>query len=292
MQMLMGSATGSNPQPMQSVIQGYLFNPDFANDTCSRRCYQRFQNYSNEFLLDCQSQLDTYKANYPLVYSYSHYQQFRNQVCNVNATGANCYQSFSTMASSGGSSPVTPFNMQCNYVNNPTNNRNVLNNFCRSFSGFGCCAASGMQIIFANQMNTSHLNIWPPCFLNYLREQCPGVDLRDYCSTGSVAGQAIYHGSFVIPSTATNYVNVYNTTSVVHAQGILTGMFAGANPVLAQQPFNLNSGYPFAISITGYAYYNGQSLPLLLHFFFFLLLEMDGLVSLAVSFHSFSLCGE
>jgi hypothetical protein len=65
---------------LQTTIGNYLFN-NFSSNACGRRCYQRYQQYSNDFYLNCMSQVQTYNKSYPFAYLLSNFQQFRNQAC-------------------------------------------------------------------------------------------------------------------------------------------------------------------------------------------------------------------
>eukprot|EP01039_Chlorochromonas_danica_P005869 gene5869-6463_t len=265
---ILASAAKGNTAAFQSIIEGYLYDANFEEDTCGRRCYQNFQTDSNNFLLSCSKELATHNKSYPLVYQLRNYQPFRNQACDVNSKGANCWQSFSSMSSSSDStSSVSPFNMQCNYYNSPTYNTQVLKQFCATFSAMDCCANSGFWLLSGNQMSTniSKFTVLPPCLANYLSSaSCTSTlssssnfSLKTLCAQGSMASQTVFQTWFTLPHTAGYYTNVYDKSSLIQAQGLLTAALVKANSAFASQPYNLQTSYPFQVRIIGYSYSNG-----------------------------------
>lgn len=65
---------------LQEIIGNYLF-VNYTTNACDRRCYQRYQNYSNDFYLNCQLEVQKYNKSYPFPALLANYQQFRNQGC-------------------------------------------------------------------------------------------------------------------------------------------------------------------------------------------------------------------
>eukprot|EP00981_Chlorochromonas_danica_P011741 scaffold4247_cov174-Ochromonas_danica.AAC.2 len=63
---ILASAAKGNTAAFQSIIEGYLYDANFEEDTCGRRCYQNFQTDSNNFLLSCSKELATHNKSYPL----------------------------------------------------------------------------------------------------------------------------------------------------------------------------------------------------------------------------------
>eukprot|EP00981_Chlorochromonas_danica_P000196 scaffold50_cov162-Ochromonas_danica.AAC.14 len=160
------------------------------------------------------------------------------------------------MSKSSGSGGVSPFNMNCNYYNAPTYNKQVLAGMCATFKKMGCCAASGVQIVIGNQMNSSALVVLPPCLHNFLAAQCPAISMSKPCTTGAITTQSVIRGYIILPRSAGRFINVYDKANLVTAQGVISTVLTTFNAALKKQPYNINPTYPFQVSIVGYSYSN------------------------------------
>jgi hypothetical protein len=277
---LAGGLTGKS-NALQTTIGDYLFK-NYSTNACERRCYQRYQNFSNEFYLSCQKQVQQYNKSYPFPALLTNYQQFRNQGCGYNpATNDSCYVQISTTFAKIQYANATIFhgdlnapnimtNYQCNYfgmtntVYNQTlanKNLKVLQQACGALMSMGCCAGSGIALIQGNQIEApkGKFNIVPPCLLNYIKDSCKPVHLNRFCTPGTIATQTSMQGYFVVTKTSANlmkFPNVYVVNSLLNTQGILATIFNGLG--FSGAPYYMGKNSLFQIYIMGYAYYKGK----------------------------------
>jgi hypothetical protein len=170
-------------------------------------------------------------------------------------------------------------NYYCNYygVNSSVHdysiinkNENVFKQSCYALSSLGCCGGSGIALVQTNQISAAQgkVNVFPPCFLNFMRTNCSTLSLTNQCTKGSVANQTTLQGFFTISKNPTNnqtkalFPNVYNQKAVIQVQGQLTNALAAIG--LSVEPYNFFTKYPFQVYLTGYVYYNGPYFLLLL----------------------------
>lgn len=200
----------------------------------------------------------------------------------VNANNKSCYAQISTTfakiqyvnKTTGGSLhlPDIAHDYTCNYFGlNATSynqtvakeNLKVLQTTCGILASFGCCAGSGISMVQLNQiqaLKTKKPVDFPPCFLNYQRLSCPPVHLNQMCTKGSMANQATIQAYFSLPKANAQFPNVYNQTSILTFQGIVsTGLSTFG---YGKQPYNFNAKSPFQVYIIGYTYYNSTGYQL------------------------------
>mmetsp|Transcript_7954 Transcript_7954/g.13202 ORF Transcript_7954/g.13202 Transcript_7954/m.13202 type:complete len:507 (-) Transcript_7954:231-1751(-) len=252
---------------LQQLIGPYLNTSDFDTTTCGRRCYQNYQYASHDFYYSCRQELNATKA--PIATALLNYQEFRNQACSLDpATGANCYASITSLTD--GSVPVDIFDFTCNYLGVPAQNNFVMGQVCSKLAPFGCCAATGISMLFQNQIGglaaagsggSVDPKFFPPCLLQYLKDSCPQVALTEFCTNGSIATTSTVLGSVVIPRVDSQapgvyeFPNVYNKTSVLTLMGIISQVLVTYG--FGGSPYNFVKDTPFQVQITDYIYYNG-----------------------------------
>lgn len=158
-------------------------------------------------------------------------------------------------------------NYYCNYnTTNSAANVAILQKGCQALTSLGCCAGSGIALVQLNQIQATKgkINIFPPCFLNYMKDSCPTVRLNDFCVPGTIATQTSLQVYFTVQKTATNtkyFPCVYQKMSLIQTQGILTTILGALG--FSKGPYYLNKNYPFNIYIVGYDYYSGEFFVLL-----------------------------
>ncbi len=164
--------------------------------------------------------------------------------------------------------PVDIFNEECNFFGAPTDVYNGFNDLalqyaCGTFASFGCCGATGIALASENQLNVTKLTIFPPCLLNYLQFHCPGFNLNNMCSNGSIADQAVVQVSMTLNKTTQGilYINVYDTDAVLQGMGIIS-LLLQQGCHLGGEPYNFRVNYPFQVQLIGYIFYDGKLLCL------------------------------
>lgn len=188
----------------------------------------------------------------------------------------NCYETVTILAKSAQQDPTAPniLDFTCAYTTNSTINYGIQSGTCAELSKYGCCATTGITIVHQNQlavlqsaMNTStppDFTVFPPCLMRFLHSSaCPGVQLMNYCSNGSIATTSAMTGSIFIANNdppegeAPPFPDVYNKSSTIQLQAVLTNALVNANPAFQGPPYYLNPQYPFQIQIIDYVYYDG-----------------------------------
>jgi hypothetical protein len=172
-------------------------------------------------------------------------------------------------------SPNIMGNYYCNYygVNSTVHdysiiakNENVFKQSCYALSSLGCCGGSGIALVQNNQIAAAQgqINVFPPCFLNYMRTNCSTLSLTNQCTKGSIANQTTLQGFFTVTKNPANnqtkalFPNVYTQKGVVQVQGQLTNVMSSLG--LSVEPYHFSTSYPFQVYLTGYIYYNGEFL--------------------------------
>lgn len=255
----------SNPNPVSSLTT-FLYD-DFGNKTCGRNCWQNFQRASLSLYGDktCLAELNTYNTTYKFMSGMATFQPFRNQACSNVGGKINCFASITSLMNGGAASPdlnvLTP---TCEYfpqgdVYDPeieALNSLVKSTLCQKFSQFQCCAATSLDLIYGNQVNSTDLKIFPPCLLSYFENQCPTLSLTNYCVNGSMASQTFTRLKFSIVKAEAGqlFPAVYNTNSLLYFNAALSTLFTKFN--FGVQPYNFNPNYPFQVKIYDFMYYN------------------------------------
>lgn len=180
------------------------------------------------------------------------------------------------------SSSIDVFDYYCNYYGlNATHynatiakqNRLTFVKMCSLFSTLGCCTATSISMIQQNQIKAIASlatgasftpTIFPPCLLHYLNSHCSGVDLSYYCNNGSIANTTSLIGSIYIPYTSMSskpaptysFPNMYNESSVLVLQGVITAFLVAKG--LSVAPYYMSASTPFQVQIIDYTYYNSK----------------------------------
>jgi hypothetical protein len=168
----------------------------------------------------------------------------------------------------GASQPPDLFHdYYCNYYNESLTTPNatlaqlnyeVFVKSCYLLSSIGCCTGTLFQMYQQNQvglLTSKTFDILPPCWLNYLQFYCPTTSLSTMCYKGSFATQTTIVANFTITKTVDLlFPNMYNQSSILLTQGILTGVLGKLG--LAGAPYNFVLTNPFQVMIVGYTYYS------------------------------------
>lgn len=185
-----------NPETgLSDLLKPYLNASTFGTNVCGRRCYQLYQNASNDFYSSCGSELSSNKSvasNYPIASAISIYQGFRNQACTyrddiqpgMTATPANCYQEFSILASGKVPTMSTTTSAPTVYSNtieptfmptaNPTKPTGPLPN---SFLDFNCTYSPYPDTPVANQKAYNAHVSQEYCYLFSAQGCCTGNNI-------------------------------------------------------------------------------------------------------------------
>lgn len=219
---------------------------------------------SNVFLFDDVDVLISFPFFLSLAYN------SKNQSCyvTISQTFAKIQYANKTIFHGGANAPDIMNNYFCNYnTTNPAANVAVLQKGCQVLSSLGCCAGSGIALVQMNQIEAmkGKINMFPPCFLNYMKDSCPTVHLNQFCVPGAIATQTSLQAYFTVQKTTTNvqyFPSVYVQKSLLQTQAILTTILGALG--FSKGPYYLNKNYPFNIYIVGYDYYAGKSISVFL----------------------------
>ena len=155
--------------PLQTKISHYLNATFYDSNTCGRRCFQLFQNASNDFYNTCGTELTTPNntKTYPIINALTTFQQFRNQACTgtITPSGAatTCYVGLQKILTAPPPPQLPPgftinlFDFKCNFIvpqlSIASINQNIATVACQGFAKLGSCGGQAIQMAVQNPVS-------------------------------------------------------------------------------------------------------------------------------------------